>query len=157
MRALALATVALCVAVVSLASAAEVTRESYVAAVEPICKANTQANERILKGVRTEVKKGKLKAAGAQFAKAAAALNRTYAELKAVPQPSADAARLATWLGHVKTEAALFEKAGKALKAGEKTKAQKIVIQLTHNANLANDQVFSFNFHYCRFEPSKFT
>ncbi len=157
MRALALATVALCVAVVSLASAAEVTRESYVAAVEPICKANTQANERILKGVRTEVKKGKLKAAGAQFAKAAAALNRTYAELKAVPQPSADAARLAKWLGHVKTEAALFEKAGKALKAGEKTKAQKIVIQLTHNANLANDQVFSFNFHYCRFEPSKFT
>jgi hypothetical protein len=142
---------------VPLALGAEQTREAYVATVEPICKSNTQANEKILKGVKTEVKKGKLKPAGTQFAKAASALKRTYAELKAVPQPSSDAAKLTKWLSYVKEEASLFEKTAKALKSGNKNKAQTIVVQLTHNANLANDQVLSFNFRYCRFEPSKFT
>jgi hypothetical protein len=144
-------------ATASLALAAETTREAYVATVEPVCKSNTQANEKILKGVKTEVKQGKLKPAGAQFSKAAAALKKTYAQLKAVPQPSADAAKLNKWLGYVKEEANLFEKTATALKAGNKNKAQVMVVKLTHNANLANDQVLSFNFKYCRFEPSKFT
>jgi hypothetical protein len=151
-------TLAAFIALVSLAAAAEQqTREGYVAAVEPICQANTQANEKILKGVRQEVKAGKLKPAGAAFLKAAAALKQTTAQLTAVPQPPADAAKLSKWLSYVKEEGKLFEKAGKALKAGQKTKAQTIVVELTHNANLANEQVFAFDFHYCEFEPSKFT
>ncbi len=145
------------IALVSLASAAEQTREGYVEAVEPICKTNTEANEKILGGVRQEVKSGKLKPAGAAFIKAAAALKKTSAQLAAVPQPTADAAKLTKWLSYVKEEGQLFEKAGKALKAGQKTKAQTIVVELTHNANLANEQVFAFDFHYCQFEPSKFT
>jgi hypothetical protein len=40
----------------------EQTRESYVARVEPICKTNTKANERILAGVRGEGKEGKAEA-----------------------------------------------------------------------------------------------
>jgi hypothetical protein len=149
--------IALLLATASLALAAEVSRESYVAAVEPICKSNTQANEKILGGVKTEVKAGKLTPAGASFLKAATALKKTYAQLAAVPQPSADAAKLGKWLGYVKTEAALFEAAGKELKAGNKTKAQAMVLRLEHNANLANDQVLSFEFTYCRFEPAKFS
>jgi hypothetical protein len=154
---LALALLALALGGASLASGAEQTREGYVAEVEPICKANTQANEKILKGVRQEVKAGKLDPAGTSFLEAAAALKQTYAQLAAVPQPAADAAKLTKWLSYVKTESELFKKAGKALKAGQKTKAETMVVQLTHNANLANEQVFAFNFHYCRFEPSKFT
>jgi molybdenum-dependent DNA-binding transcriptional regulator ModE len=88
----------------SLATAAEQTRESYVAAVEPISKTNTQANEKILKGVRQEVKAGKLAPAGAAFLKAAKALKQTYAPLAAVPQPAADAAKLTKWLSYVKAE-----------------------------------------------------
>lgn len=141
----------------SLASAEEVTRDSYTAQVEPICKTNTEANEKILKGVRQMVKQGKLKPAGAQFSKAAKALKGAYAQLKAVPQPPADAAKLGKWLSYVKTEADLFESAASALKAGNKTKAQTFVIKLTHNANLANNQVLSFGFRYCKLEPSKFT
>jgi hypothetical protein len=141
----------------SLAMAEEVTRDTYKAAVEPICKTDTQANEKILKGVRQEVKAGKLKQAGSQFQKAAAALKQAYAQLKAVPQPPADTAKLGKWLAYVKTEAELFEEAAKALKANNKTKAQTIVVKLTHNANLANDQVLSFGFRYCKLEPSKFT
>jgi hypothetical protein len=144
-------------ATASLAAAEEVSKESYVAAVEPICETNTKANEKILKGVRSEVKAGKLGPAGAAFINAAGALNHAYTQLKAVPQPAADAAKLGKWLGYVKTEAGLFEKAGRLLKAGQKAKAQQIVNQLSHNAELANFEVLGFDFHYCKLEPSKFT
>lgn len=142
---------------VPFAQATEVTRESYKEAVEPICKTNTQANERILKGVRKEVKEGQLKLAGTKFSKAATALKRTLTQLKAVPQPSADEAKLAKWLGYVSLEVSLFQKTAKELKAENKSGAQATVIRLTHNANQANNQVLGFEFHYCRFEPSKFT
>jgi len=157
LRLLALGLAVALAATASLAAAEEVTRDSYKAQVEPICKANTQANEKILKGVRAEVRKGKLALAGRQFSKAATALNRAYRQLKAVPQPAADQAKLTKWLKYVKQEASLFAIGGKALKAGNKTKAQTIVVKLTHTANLANSQVLSFGFRYCKLNPSKFT
>jgi len=132
-------------------------RAAYKAAVEPICKANTKANERILKGARGKVKHGKLKQAAGQFFRASTALNKTVRELKAVPQPPADEAKLAKWLKTVGEEATLFQKTGKKLKAGDKNGALQMVIRLEHNANVANNQVLGFEFHYCRFEPSKFT
>jgi hypothetical protein len=142
---------------VSIALATETTRAEYTAAIEPICKANAAANEKILAGARQEVKAGKLGPAGAKFARAAAALKRTQAQLAAVPKPPADAAKLTKWLSYVKTEVTLFESVASALKAGEKGRAQNLVVRLIHNANLANDQVIAFGFHYCKFEPSKYT
>lgn len=155
-KAIALAALAVFLVAVPLALAAEQTKEGYVAEVEPICQTNTKANEKILKNVKAEVKAGKLAPAGASFLKAAAALKKTYTELGTVPQPAEYAAKLTKWLGYVKTEAGLFEKAGKLLKAGQKAQAQQIVNKLTSNANLANFEVVSFGFRYCKFEPSKF-
>jgi len=140
-----------------LVQAEEVTRESYKEAVEPICKANTEANERILKGARSKVKHGKLKQAAGQFFRAATALRGTVKELQAVAQPPADEAKLAKWLKTVGEEANLFQQTGQKLKAGNKNGALQMVIRLEHNANVANNQVLGFEFHYCRFEPSKFT
>lgn len=142
---------------VPFAQATEVTRESYKEAVEPICKTNTEANERILKGVRAKFKAGKLDAAAGQFSRAATALKQTVKELKAVTQPPADEAKLAKWLKYVEEEANLFQKTAKKLRADDKAGAQSMVIRLTHNANQANNQVLGFEFRYCRFEPSKFT
>jgi hypothetical protein len=139
------------------AQAAEVTRESYKEAVEPICKTNTEANEKILKGVRKKVQKGELKAAGTQFEKAGKALHKAIVQIKAVPQPTADKAKLAKWLKYVGEEEKLFLKGAKQLKAGNKRGAQETVLRLNSNANQANNQVISFEFKYCRFEPSKFT
>jgi hypothetical protein len=136
--------------------AAEATRESYVAAVEPICKANTEANEKILKGVRARVKSGKLAAASKQFFGAAKALKKTRGELAAVPKPAADATRLTKWLGYVKTEVDLFEAVAQKLAKGEVTSAQKMVVRLVNNARQANNQVLDYEFRYCRFQPSKF-
>ena len=84
----ALSTVVMTLAMLAapFAEAAEVTRESYKEAVEPICKTNTQANEKILKGVRQKVKSGQLKAAGTQFEKAGKALHKAILQLKAVAE-----------------------------------------------------------------------
>ena len=157
MKTLALALLAFALLGASLASAEEVTRDSYLAQVEPICKTNTKSNEKILSGVRKEVKAGKLASAGAKFSKAAAALKKAYAQLKAVPQPSADTAKLGKWLSYISEEITLFEAGAKALKANDKHKTETLVAKLNHAANLANSQVISFGFHYCKLEPSKFT
>lgn len=141
----------------SLALGAEPTRESYTAQVEPICKRNAQANERILKDVKAEVKAGKLKVAAAQFAAAAKALKKTLTQLEAVPQPSADKAQLTKWLSYIKGEAELFERTAAKLNAGDKAGAEKLSVQLTHTVNLANSQVLAFEFKYCHVDPSQFT
>jgi hypothetical protein len=141
----------------STALAAEITRDSYKEAVEPICKTNAKANERLLGNVRNEVKTDKLKPAAAKFSKAAAALKRTVRQLKAVPPPSADQARITKWLGFVTGEARLFETVAAKLRAGDKAAASAKVIKLTHNATQANNVVIPFEFHYCKFEPNKYT
>jgi hypothetical protein len=136
--------------------AAEQTPEAYKEAVEPICKANTEANEKILKGVRKKVKEGKLDVAAKQFRAAARALKRTRTQLVAVPKPSEDATRLTKWLGYVKTEVDLFEAVARKLAKGEATSAQRMVVRLINNAKQANNQVLDYEFRYCRFQPSKF-
>lgn len=138
-------------------AAEEVTRESYKAAVEPICKTNVQANERLLKNVRAEVKAGKLKSAATKFTQAAVALNKAIKKLKAVPQPTADKAKLGKWLKNIEEEEGFFLQIAKKLKAGDKNGATAMQIRLSHTANVANNQVLAFEFKYCRVEPSKFT
>jgi hypothetical protein len=125
---------------------AEVTPDEYKAQVEPICKANTQANE----------KKGKLSKASKQLVGAAKALKKTRLELLQIPTPSADAARLTKWLAGVKTEVDLLEAAGRKLANGERNGASQMVIRLKSNAMKTNNLVLSYEFHYCKFEPQKF-
>ena len=138
------------------AVADEADRQEYKEAVEPICKANTEANEKILEGVRRKVKEGKLKAASKQVFAAARALKRARAQLVQVPKPPEDATRLTKWLGYVKTEVQLFEALGRKLAHEEKNAAQKMVVRLYSTAKQANNLVLEFEFHYCRFQPSKF-
>lgn len=141
----------------SLALAEETTRAEYKAAAEPICKANSEANKHILKGVRSKVKAGKLGVAGRQLIRAAAALRSTLTQLKAIPRPTADQSRLAEWLKRIGEEAALLEQTGKALKAGKRNRAERLQAQLYSKARLTNAIVLPFEFRYCLFEPSKYT
>ena len=80
------------------------------------------ANEKILKNVKKDVKQGKLKLAATALTKAASALGKTYAELKAVPEPAASEATLAKWLGYVKKEPDLLSQTGKALEGQQEVK-----------------------------------
>jgi hypothetical protein len=138
----------------ALALSAEAT--AYREKVEPICQANTEANEKILSDVRKHVKEGKFKLASRQLLSAAKALKRTRAQLLAVPKPAEDAARLTKWLSGVKTEVELLEAAGRKLAHGEKNGAQKMVVRLDSNARKTNNLVLDYEFRYCRFNPSKF-
>jgi hypothetical protein len=151
----ALAALAL-LSMAALALGAEPTRESYTAAVEPICKKNAASSERILDGVKTEVRTGKLAPAATQFAKAASALKKTLAQLKAVPRPSADKAKLTSWLAYIKVEAELFEQTAAKLRAGDKAGAESLTTKLTRTVNLANLQVLAFEFDHCHAEASQF-
>jgi len=142
----------------SMAIAADLTEEraAYRTQVEPICKRNRKANDRVLKGVKKNITSGKLKLAATQFAKGAAALKKARSQLVTVPKPAADNARLTKWLGYIKTEIELFEKVSKKLKTGDKRGAQRMAIYLTSTANKANNTVLPYEFKYCRVEPSQF-
>jgi hypothetical protein len=140
-----------------LASAAELTRDEYVAKVEPICKTNTTANARIFKGAKNEVKNGELAQAATRFERAVTAFEKTIKQIKAVPQPATDAAKLAKWIGYLETEKSYLAKIGQALAGGDKYKAQTLSVRLNRNSNLANNTVLSFGFNYCRIDPSRFS
>ena len=131
-------------------------REDYVAKVEPICKANTEANSRILKGVKEQVKEEKLVPAGKRFIRASTALGKTVTQISNVPQPSEDAVKLTKWIGYLKQEKTFLQKIGKALKDENKFQAQKLAVQLNKNNNKANNTVISFGFDECRIDSSRF-
>jgi len=142
---------------VPMAAAAELSRDEYVARVEPICKANTEANKRIFRGAESEVKAGEFAKASTHFKRAVIAFERTIKLLKGVPQPAEDEARLSKWIGYLEAESSLLGKIGKALAGGDKYKAQNYSVRLNRNSNLANNTVLGFGFDYCRIDPSRFS
>jgi hypothetical protein len=131
-------------------------RVAYKAQVEPICKRNREANERVLKGVKQNIRAAKLKLAATQFAKGATALKKARTQLAAVPKPASDSARLTKWLGYIKTEIELFEQVSKKLKAGDKRGAQRIALHLSPTVTKANNTVLPYEFRYCRVDTSQF-
>jgi hypothetical protein len=138
------------------ARADELTREEYAAQAEPICKTNVLANKRIFKGAKDQVKAGKLKPASTHFFRAATAFGKTIGQLERVPRPSADEARLAKWLGLLRTEKGMIEKIGRALANDDKHKASSYSVDLNRNSEAANNTVLGFGFDYCRIDPGRF-
>jgi hypothetical protein len=139
------------------ALAAEISRDEYVARAEPLCKANTEANRRIFKGAKDQVKEGRLKAASAHFFKAKRALTKTVKQLGSLPQPTSDEAKLAKWIGYLGTERDLLGRIGSALRHEDKAAAQQLSVRLNRNSNLANNTVLAFGFDYCRIDPGRFS
>lgn len=138
-------------------AAPEQTRESYVAATEPICKTNRKTNERLLGGVKKQVKEGKLKAAAGKVVSATASSASTLEKLKQVPQPAADVAKLKKWFGLLEKEQKLLSELSEALKDENKSRVQLFTVKLTHNGNQANNAVLGFEFNYCLIPTSQFS
>jgi hypothetical protein len=132
------------------------TRDEYVAQVEPICKQNTLANERILKGAKDRIKQDELDSAGGQFIRASEAFGTTVREITAVPRPAADDARLRKWFGFLKIVKTNLRNVGKSLKEGNKIKATHDSIRAERSGNAANNVSIVFGFHYCRLSASRF-
>ncbi|HEU4736041.1 MAG TPA: hypothetical protein VFS48_03315 [Solirubrobacterales bacterium] len=142
------------------ATAEEPTRAQYVEQVEPICQANTEANKRILKNVKTKAKSrvpAKLKEAGAQFVHASIVFDKTVDKLGTVPRPATDDARLLRWFKQLRVVGEKLHSLGVALKANEEIKAAHEQIRVERASNAANNVGYVFEFRYCRLTPARFT
>jgi hypothetical protein len=139
------------------AVAVAIERPEYVDQVEPICKKNKEASDRLLSGVKKMVKQDKLKQAGTAFKKAAAALEKAQKELLGVEKPTADSAKLTKWLSEIKAEVALMKTISAKFTLGNKSKATSLAVKLQNNATKANNLVIVFQFNYCKIDPSKYT
>lgn len=157
-RALALTLVATAIfAATALATTSPTqTREGYTEAVEPICKINSKANERLLHGVRKQIKAGQLKPAATRFARAAIAFEKGTKQIARVPQPTADSSRLNGWIGLLRKETTILHKISKALAAGKKGAATHESAVLSQNGTKANAAVLAFEFNYCKIEQARF-
>jgi len=131
-------------------------RGEYTERAEPICKRNVQANKRIFKGAKGEVKRGKLKKASRHFFRASRAFGKATGRLAKIPRPEADRPRLKRWFGLLRDEKKLILKIGRALRSGKKKRAESLSVDLDGNSRKANNAVVPFGFDYCRLEQSRF-
>lgn len=137
----------------------EPTRAQYVEQVDPICQANTEANKRILKNVKTKARSKSPKTvrqAGSQFIQASTAFGTAEKKIAAVPRPPADDARLLKWFKHLAIVRTDLRKLGKALQKGEKILAAHEQVRVERAANAANNVSFIFEFKYCHLSASNF-
>ena len=155
-KALVVLALGIALLVIPAAFAEEITREQYRDAAEPICKVNAEANEHILKGVRSKVRARKYKVAGSQFTRASIALRKTLKRIKALPMPAKDEQRLTEWHKRVGEEVTLLQNIGKALSTENIRRAEVLSVKLSSNARLTNAIVVGFEFTYCRLEPTKY-
>jgi hypothetical protein len=135
------------------------TRAQYVEQVDPICKANTEANRRILKNVKTKARSKSVKTvreAGSQFIQASSAFAATEKKIAAVPRPPADDTRLLKWFNHLSIVKTDLRKLGKALQENKKILAAHERVRVERAANAANNVSFVFEFQYCHLSASSF-
>ena len=135
-------------------------RAEYAEQVEPICKANTEANKRILKNAKQRARSKRqrqVSRAGGQFIHASKAFEKAVGRLARVPRPVADEPRLLKWFKHLRIVGTNLRKLGKALKIGNKILAAHEQIRVERAANASNNVGFVFEFHYCRLTQSRFT
>ena len=134
--------------IVPLAFAEGITRNEYVAKVDPICKAYE------LKSVQPWTKSegrqlGFIRRPARERAQEGRNLKNLYIDLRAVPQPKADEARLTRWLGYLRTGALLLDGESRAIWAGNPNRYRRLEAQIRHDATLANKVVSRFDFAYC--------
>jgi hypothetical protein len=130
----------------------EQTRESYVAQVEPICKVNRQANERIMDGARKRINKKEFEQVGKQFIRVSESFKGLVKRIAAVPPPPPpDDHRVDRWLGAMRLLKTRLRTVGKYYKEGEDIKAAHESILAERSGIVANNISIVFHVHYCRF------
>jgi hypothetical protein len=148
---------ALAVAAPAFGIAEPPTEAEYVAAVEPICKRDREATERILKGARENIDEGRLLAAGNQLIRASRRFGATIGQLVVVPRPTAQEEKLQKWFGFLRIVKTRLAKTGKLYREGKKLEATHESIRTERSGNAANNVSFSFGFRECRMSRSRFS
>jgi hypothetical protein len=139
------------------ASAAEApTRDEYVDELEAVCKPDTEATQRAMKGARSDIRAERFDLAARKFAEATAIFGSTVAEISAAPRPTADAVRLRKWFTYLKRQESYLRQITEQLRQDHAIKAQRLTARFIHNGNLANNVVLAFGFNYCSFKFSRY-
>jgi hypothetical protein len=139
------------------AEAAEApTRAEYVERLEQICKPNSEATQRAVRGMRADVRAERLRVAAGKFAKAQRIFGRTVSSISKVPRPAADRETLARWFDALAEEQVLLGRIVASLRAEDLARFQRVSADFIHQGNKANNVVVSFGFNYCNFKSSRY-
>lgn len=138
------------------AAEGEPSRSEYVSRLEQICKPRATATEQATKGVRSDIRAGRLAVASGKFGRAARIFGATIDAIAPVPRPSADTTRLKKWFEYLNRQEAYLKEITTQLGAGHAIKAQRLSARFIHTGNLANNVVLAFGFDYCSFKFSRF-
>jgi len=134
-----------------LAHGEEQTRESFKARVEPICKANREANERIMDGAQRRIDKREFMAVGKQFIRVSESFGSMIPKLAVVPPPVGDERRVERWLEQMRLVKVRLRQTGSYYKRGEEIKAAHEAILAERSGIAANNISIVFKVRYCRF------
>jgi hypothetical protein len=137
-------------------AAADVSRPDYVAKLEQICKPRSEATQRAVRGMRSDVRSERLRVAATKFSKAKRIFAHTVSSISTVQRPAADRAILARWFAALGRETVYLGRTAAALRAEDVARFQRVSAQFIHEGNKANNVVVSFGFNYCDFKPSRF-
>jgi hypothetical protein len=132
------------------------TRPEYVDRLERICKPNSEATQRAVRGMRADVRAERLRVAAGKFAKAQRIFARTVSSISTVPRPAADRDTLARWFDALAREQVYLGRIVSSLRAEDVARFQRVSADFIHQGNKANIVVVSFGFNYCAFKPSRF-
>jgi hypothetical protein len=132
-------------------------RAEYVNRLESICQPGVEATQRVVRGLRSDVKAERLAVAAGKLGSAARIFDGTVRKISAVPRPPADATHLTKWFGYLKLQESYLARAAAALRAEKIPRYQHNAVLFVHNGNLANDVVIAYGFNYCRFKFSRFS
>jgi hypothetical protein len=146
-----LAAIVALLAIAPLAAAAEEERQSYKTRVEPICKANRLANERIMSGARQRINKKRFVPAGRQFIRVSRSFGGLIRRLAPIPAPPGDERRVTRWLKFMRLLKARVRRVGKYYKEGAEIKAAHESILAERSGISANNISIVFKVRYCRF------
>jgi hypothetical protein len=127
------------------------TRESYKAAVEPLCQANREANERIMDGARKRIARREFKAVSKQFFRASVSFGGLIRQLVPVPPPVGDEHRVDRWLEQMRLLKSRLRTTGKYYEREEDIKAAHESILAERSGIAANNISIVFEVRYCRF------
>jgi hypothetical protein len=140
----------------AISAAAEVSRPEYVLQLEQICKPGSEATQRAVRGMRSDVRSERLRLAATKFAKAKRIFAHTVSAISTVPRPGADRATLTRWFAALGRETVYLGLTADALRAEDVARFQRVSAEFIHEGNRANNAVVSFGFNYCSFKPSRF-
>ena len=154
--AVAAAVVALAAPAAALSAAPEPTRPEYVAQLEKLCKPGSEATQRAVTGMRSDIRSERLQLAASKFAKARQIFAGTVNSIAKVPRPAADRATLARWFAVLGREIDYLGRTAAALRAEDIPRFQRVSGRFFQEGSKANNVVVSFGFDYCNFKSSRY-